>query len=59
MKIAVPSQDDMVCPHFGHCEYFTIAEVNDGEVVSKKPSMHLPMSLVYCPVCWQVKELML
>ncbi|HAF17033.1 MAG TPA: dinitrogenase iron-molybdenum cofactor [Peptococcaceae bacterium] len=36
MKIAVPSQDDMVCPHFGHCEYFTIAEVNDGEVVSKK-----------------------
>lgn len=35
MKIAVPSQDDMVCPHFGHCEYFTIAEVNDGEVVSK------------------------
>ena len=54
MKIAV-LQDDMVCPHTATVVFYNCG-VNDGE---EKPSMHLPMSLVYCPVCWQVKELML
>ncbi len=45
MKIAIPSQENSVCPHFGHCESFTIVEVEDGKVVSKKnmtPPAHEP-----------------
>jgi predicted Fe-Mo cluster-binding NifX family protein len=35
MKIALPSRDNMVDGHFGHCEYFTVITVNDSkEIVS-------------------------
>jgi len=30
MKIAIPTKDNMVDNHFGHCDYFTIYEL-DGE----------------------------
>ncbi|MDN5375761.1 MAG: hypothetical protein PWQ39_801 [Thermacetogenium sp.] len=36
MKIAIPSQGNSVCPHFGHCEQFVIAEVQDGKVIGKE-----------------------
>lgn len=36
MKIAIPSQGNSVCPHFGHCEHFTIAEVHDGRVTGRE-----------------------
>lgn len=28
MKIAIPSADGKLCGHFGHCEYFTFAQVD-------------------------------
>ena len=28
MKIVIPSADEKLCGHFGHCEYFTFVEVN-------------------------------
>ena len=28
MKIVIPSAEDKLCGHFGHCEYFTFVEVN-------------------------------
>lgn len=28
MKIVIPSADEKLCRHFGHCEYFTFVEVN-------------------------------
>ena len=28
MKIVIPSPDDKLCGHFGHCEYFSFVEVN-------------------------------
>ena len=28
MKIAIPTQNDKLCGHFGHCEEFTFAQVN-------------------------------
>ena len=28
MKIVIPSKEEKLCGHFGHCEYFTFAEVN-------------------------------
>lgn len=34
MKIAVPTRDGRVDNHFGHCEYYTVFEVIDGEVSS-------------------------
>ncbi len=36
MKIAVATSNREVCPHFGHCLSFTIAEVEDGEVLNKE-----------------------
>ena len=40
MKIAVPTRDGRVDDHFGHCAYYTIFEVIDGNVtgVSKMAS---------------------
>lgn len=35
-KIAVPTRNDMVDEHFGHCEYFTVYEVKDGSVSSER-----------------------
>lgn len=34
MKIAVPTRDGHVDDHFGHCAYYTIYEVVDGQVVN-------------------------
>ena len=28
MKIVIPSADEKLCEHFGHCEYFTFVEIN-------------------------------
>ena len=28
MKIVIPTQDNKLCSHFGHCEIFSFAEVN-------------------------------
>ena len=28
MKVAVPTENGMLCPHFGHCQLFTIINVN-------------------------------
>lgn len=36
MKIALPTRDGKIDSHFGHCDYFTIVEVDDKkEIVSK------------------------
>lgn len=28
MRVAIPTENNRVCPHFGHCEVFTIVEVD-------------------------------
>ena len=28
MKVAVPTENGLLCPHFGHCQLFTIINVN-------------------------------
>ncbi|PIQ46418.1 MAG: dinitrogenase iron-molybdenum cofactor, partial [Deltaproteobacteria bacterium CG12_big_fil_rev_8_21_14_0_65_43_10] len=35
MKIAVASDGNIVSQHFGHCRAYTIAEVEDGKVITK------------------------
>ena len=34
MKIAVATDGNSVSQHFGHCKFFTIAEVEEGRVLS-------------------------
>ncbi len=44
-KIAIPMQNGKVSSHFGHCEYFAIAEVKENQIVEiteHKPPKHEP-----------------
>ena len=36
MIIALPTRNNMIDDHFGHCEYFTLIEVSDNEVKTQK-----------------------
>lgn len=36
MKIAVPTRDNNVDAHFGHCEYYAIFTIEDNKVVKKE-----------------------
>lgn len=47
MRIAIPTSQDMLCPHFGHCEEFTFVEVDEKEkkitgMSKKNPPPHEP-----------------
>ncbi len=46
MKIAIPIADGNLCLHFGHCEHFTMFEVDDdNNVVNQtelRPPAHAP-----------------
>jgi predicted Fe-Mo cluster-binding NifX family protein len=35
-KIAVPARSGLVDPHFGHCEYFAVFEVEGNKIVGEK-----------------------
>jgi predicted DNA-binding protein (UPF0251 family)/predicted Fe-Mo cluster-binding NifX family protein len=35
-KVAVPTRNGMVDEHFGHCEYFTVYEIEGGSVKSQQ-----------------------
>ncbi|MFA6779131.1 MAG: NifB/NifX family molybdenum-iron cluster-binding protein [Paludibacteraceae bacterium] len=35
-KIAVPTRENMVDDHFGHCAYYTIYTIEDKQVVDKE-----------------------
>jgi ATP-binding protein involved in chromosome partitioning len=45
MKIAIPTADGRLCPHFGHCETFTIVTVEDKAIKGSEaltPPPHEP-----------------
>jgi predicted Fe-Mo cluster-binding NifX family protein len=42
MKIAIPSKNNMVDGHFGHCEYFTIYSVNDDHKIEHEELFESP-----------------
>jgi len=45
MKIAIPTANGRLCPHFGHCETFAIVTVENGAVKSSEamaPPPHEP-----------------
>ena len=35
MRLAIATQDNMVSAHFGHCQAFTLIDIENGKVVSK------------------------
>ena len=44
-KFAVPTVNDMLTPHFGHCEKFAIVETEDNNILSLgfvDPPVHQP-----------------
>jgi predicted Fe-Mo cluster-binding NifX family protein len=36
MKIAVPTRNNMVDEHFGHCEYYTVFTIENNDVVKSE-----------------------
>lgn len=36
MKIALPSRQDLIDSHFGHCEYYTIFSTNGKDIVAQE-----------------------
>ncbi len=36
MKIAIPTRDNCVDDHFGHCAYYSIYEIEQGKVISNE-----------------------
>ncbi len=42
MKIAVPTRNNSVDEHFGHCEYYTIFSVDDNKNVVEKEVIESP-----------------
>lgn len=41
-KIAIPSRDNSVDEHFGHCEYYTIVTVDDNNKIIERKEMPSP-----------------
>jgi len=44
MKIALPSRQNQVDEHFGHCEYFTVFTVNDNKEIILEETVASPTS---------------
>lgn len=42
MKIALPTRNGAIDSHFGHCEYYTIVELNENKEIIKKSTLEAP-----------------
>lgn len=42
MKIAVPTRNNVVDGHFGHCEYYTIYTIDNSKTVTNKEIIESP-----------------
>lgn len=42
MKIALPTRNGQIDSHFGHCEYYTIVEIDDKKQVLSKERLESP-----------------
>ncbi|WP_129596262.1 NifB/NifX family molybdenum-iron cluster-binding protein [Anaerophilus nitritogenes] len=42
MKIALPTRAGQIDSHFGHCEYYTIVEINDKKEIVSKETLESP-----------------
>lgn len=42
MKIAVPTAEGLLCAHFGHCQYFTVVDIDPQTRKIIKSEIHTP-----------------
>lgn len=42
MKIALPTRDNLIDEHFGHCEHFTVYTINDNKEIIKEEIIASP-----------------
>ena len=42
MKIAIPTADGVLCPHFGHCQLFTVVDVDPESKAIKEVNALTP-----------------
>lgn len=44
MKVAIPTADEKLCMHFGHCEKFVIVDVDEGkkEITAREEAVPPP-----------------
>jgi predicted Fe-Mo cluster-binding NifX family protein len=42
MKIALPSRENKIDGHFGHCEYFTVFTVNENKEITSQDTVQPP-----------------
>lgn len=42
MKIALPSRQDMIDEHFGHCEHFTVFTIDDQKKITAEEKIASP-----------------
>jgi predicted Fe-Mo cluster-binding NifX family protein len=42
MKIALPSRQNMVDEHFGHCEYFTVFTIDENKTITSQEIIASP-----------------
>lgn len=42
MKIALPSRQDQIDEHFGHCEYFTVFTINENKEIVTEETIASP-----------------
>ncbi|MDF2615752.1 MAG: Dinitrogenase iron-molybdenum cofactor biosynthesis protein [Sedimentibacter sp.] len=43
MKIALPSRQNLIDDHFGHCEYFTVYTVNENKEITNGETIASPV----------------
>lgn len=43
MKIALPTRNGKIDSHFGHCEYYTIVEINENNEIVSKNTLESPV----------------
>ncbi len=44
MKIAIPTRENNVDSHFGHCEFYTIFSVNENSIILKSEILPSPQN---------------
>ena len=42
MKIALPSRNNRIDDHFGHCEYFAIFQIDSNRVIASEQTLAAP-----------------
>lgn len=43
MKIALPSRNNSIDSHFGHCEYFTVFTIDENKQIVKEETLSSPV----------------